>query len=191
MFAPEAQLTAGEVLRAFHHDEPFLFLGAAFNTVTIILIGLCIIRRKADGMLLSLACFAHLYGIRLWINSDLLRLSIPASEFFHRFSAAVDYLVPVSGIYLFLFRWVSRQAGDMYPIFVVLFLSLSAGSMLFGTPCGIPRHQQHGDRCGPDRGRVAMVSTDGTRSRFARDRRWTILLCASRHFRQRLQAFAH
>jgi hypothetical protein len=47
MLAFDAQLTANEVLRAFHHDEPFLFLGAAFNTVTIILIGLCVNRRKA------------------------------------------------------------------------------------------------------------------------------------------------
>ncbi|HMG86217.1 MAG TPA: PP2C family protein-serine/threonine phosphatase [Terracidiphilus sp.] len=134
MFALEAQLTAGEVLRAFHHDEPFLFLGAAFNTVTIILIGLCIIRRKADGMLLSLACFAHLYGIRLWINSDLLRLSIPASEFFHRFSAAVDYLVPVPAFIFFYFAGFLGKAGRFVaPIFVVLFLGLSAGSMLFGT----------------------------------------------------------
>jgi sigma-B regulation protein RsbU (phosphoserine phosphatase) len=82
MLAYDAQLTAAEVLRAFHHDEPFLFLGAAFNTVTLILIGLCIIRRKADGMLLSLAWFAHLYGLRLWINSELLHLSVPPPNSF-------------------------------------------------------------------------------------------------------------
>ena len=130
----EVQLTACEVLRAFHHDEPFLFLGAAFNTVTIILIGLCIIRRKADGMLLSLAWFAHLYGIRLWINSDLLRLSIPASEFFHRTAAAVDYMVPVPAFIFFNFAGFMGKAGKyLTPIFVTLFLGLSAGSMLFGT----------------------------------------------------------
>ncbi|MGA7242919.1 MAG: hypothetical protein WBX19_07040 [Terracidiphilus sp.] len=60
MLALDTQLTASEVLRAFHRDEPFLFLGAAFNTVTIILIGLIIIRRRWDGLLLSLAWFAHL-----------------------------------------------------------------------------------------------------------------------------------
>jgi sigma-B regulation protein RsbU (phosphoserine phosphatase) len=134
MLAFDAPITAGEVLRAFHHDEPFLFLGAAFNTVTIILIGLCIIRRKADGMLLSLAWFAHLYGIRLWINSDLLRLSIPPSEFFHRLSAAVDYLVPVPAFIFFHFAGFLGKMGKIItPIFTILFLSLSAGSMLFGT----------------------------------------------------------
>ena len=134
MLAFDAQITAAEVLRAFHHDEPFLFLGAAFNTVTIILIGLCVIRRKVDGMLLSLAWFAHLYGIRLWINSDLLRLSIPPSEFFHRLSAAVDYLVPVPAFIFFHFAgFLGKMGKFITPIFIVLFLVLSAGSMLFGT----------------------------------------------------------
>src|SRR5579859_7748838 len=134
MLALDPPITAGEVLRAFHHDEPFLFLGAAFNTVTIILLGLCIIRRKADGMLLSLAWFAHLYGIRLWINSDLLHLSIPPSEFFHRLSAAVDYLVPVPAFIFFHFAGFLGKIGKIItPVFTILFLSLSAGSMLFGT----------------------------------------------------------
>jgi len=134
MLVIDAQLTAGEVLRAFHHDEPFLFLGAAFNTVTIILIGLCVIRRKADSLLLSLAWFAHLYGVRLWINSELLYLSVPPSEFFHRLSAAVDYLVPVPAFIFFHFAGFLGKAGRIItPIFVALFCSLSAGSLLFGT----------------------------------------------------------
>lgn len=134
MFALEAQLTAGEVLRAFHHDEPFLFLGAAFNTVTIILIGLCVIRRRVDGLLLSLAWFAHLYGLRLWINADLLRLSIPPSEFFHRLAAAVDYMVPVPAFLFFHFAGFLGKLGKFItPFFLILFLCLSAASMIFGT----------------------------------------------------------
>jgi len=134
MLVIDAQLTAGEVLRAFHHDEPFLFLGAAFNTVTIILVGLCVIRRKADSLLLSLAWFAHLYGVRLWINSELLYLSVPPSEFFHRISAAVDYLVPVPAFIFFHFAGFLGKAGRIItPIFVALFCGLSAGSLLFGT----------------------------------------------------------
>ena len=134
MFMLDAQLTAGEVLRAFHHDEPFLFLGAAFNTVTIILIGLCVIRRRADGLLLSLAWFAHLYGIRLWINSDLLRLSVPPSEFFHRLSAAVDYIVPVPAFLFFHFAgFLGKVSKVVTPVFVILFLCLSGGALIFGT----------------------------------------------------------
>ncbi|MGC2614956.1 MAG: PP2C family protein-serine/threonine phosphatase [Terracidiphilus sp.] len=134
MLAFDSQLTASEVLRAFHHDEPFLFLGAAFNTVTIILIGLCVIRRRVDGMLLSLAWFAHLYGIRLWINSDLLHLSIPPSEFFHRLAAAVDYIVPVPAFLFFHFAGFLGKPGKIVtPLFVILFLGLSSSSLIFGT----------------------------------------------------------
>lgn len=129
----ESQLTAGEVLRAFHHDEPFLFLGAAFNTVTIILVGLCIIRRKADGMLLSLAWFAHLYGIRLWIDSDLLQLSVPPSPFFHRLTAAVNFLVPIPAfIYFHYAGFLGKMGRYITPAFIVLFSTLVALTMALG-----------------------------------------------------------
>jgi sigma-B regulation protein RsbU (phosphoserine phosphatase) len=134
MLAPDAQLTANELLRAFHHDLPFLFLGAAFNTVTIILIGLCVIRRRVDGLLLSLAWFAQLYGIRLWVNSELLHLSVPDSESFHRLSAAVDYMVPVPAFLFFHFAGFLGKMGKIVtPVFVTLFACLSAASLIFGT----------------------------------------------------------
>src|SRR5581483_10531285 len=133
MLAFDTQLTAAAVLRAFHHDEPFLFLGAAFNTVTIILLGLSAIRRKADGMLLSLAWFANLYGVRLWMNSEVLQISIPPSEFFHRISAAVDYLVPVPAFLFFHYAgFLGKMGRYITPAFGLLFVGLSAGSMLFG-----------------------------------------------------------
>ena len=132
MLVIDAQLTAGEVLRAFHHDEPFLFLGAAFNTVTIILVGLCVIRRKPDGLLLSLAWFAHLYGIRLWINSELLYLSVPPSEFFHRLRAAIDYLVPVPAWIFFNYAGFLGRLSKNLLAFLSIFIGLSVASLVFG-----------------------------------------------------------
>jgi phosphoserine phosphatase RsbU/P len=129
----QAQLTAAQVLRAFHHDEPFLFLGAAFNTVTIIVIGLCVIRRKPDGLLLSLAWFAHLYGVRLWTNSELLSLSDPPSESLHRIRAAIDYLVPVPAFIFFHYAGFLGRLSKNLPIFIAIFLGLSAGTLFFGT----------------------------------------------------------
>lgn len=128
----ESQLTAGEVLRAFHHDEAFLFLGAAFNTVTIILVGLCIIRRKADGMLLSLAWFAHLYGIRLWMNSELLSMSETPSESLHRIRAAIDYLVPVPAFMFFNYAGFLGRLSKNLMVFLGLFIGLSVASLIFG-----------------------------------------------------------
>lgn len=133
MLVFDSQFTAGEVLRAFHHDEPFLFLGAAFNTVTIILIGLCLIRRKADGMLLSLAWFAHLYGIRLWMDSHLLQLSVPPTEFFQRLSTAVNFLVPIPAFIFFHFAgFLGKMGRYITPAFIVLFSFLVAATMALG-----------------------------------------------------------
>jgi sigma-B regulation protein RsbU (phosphoserine phosphatase) len=134
MLALDTQLTASEVLRAFHRDEPFLFLGAAFNTVTIILIGLIIIRRRWDGLLLSLAWFAHLYGLRLWMNSNILQLTIPPSEFFHRFASAVNYLVPIPAFIFFHFAGFLGKLGRIItPVFIVLFSGLVATTLLWGS----------------------------------------------------------
>ena len=134
MLAFETQLTASEVLRVFHHDQPFLFLGAAFNTVTIILIGLCVIRRRADGLLLSLAWFSHLYGIRLWMNSGLLQLTVPPSEFFNRFGAALNYLVPIPAFIFFRFvGFLGKLGRIIIPIFIVLFSTLVAATLYWGS----------------------------------------------------------
>ena len=46
----DTQLTASEVLRTFHRDEPFLFLGAAFTTVGILSAAFCVLRRRFDAL---------------------------------------------------------------------------------------------------------------------------------------------
>src|ERR1700690_4031820 len=61
----DTQLSASEVLRAFHHDEPYLILGAAFSTVAIVAIGYCVLRRRFDALVIWMAIFAYLYGQRL------------------------------------------------------------------------------------------------------------------------------
>ncbi len=58
-----------EVLRAFHRDEAFLFLGSAFTTVGIVAIAFCSLRRRFDALLVYLAIFAILYGQRLWLQA--------------------------------------------------------------------------------------------------------------------------
>lgn len=133
MLAFNTQLTATEVLHAFHHDEPLLFLGAAFNTVTIILLGLCAIRRKADGLLLSLAWFAHLYGIRLWMDSDLLQMSVPSSEFFHRLGSALNYFVPIPAFLFFHFAGFLGKLGRyITPLVLILFSCLITATFVSG-----------------------------------------------------------
>jgi len=132
MLALDAPITAAEVLRAFHHDEPYLFLGAAFNTVTIILVGLCVVRRKPDGLLLSLAWFAHLYGIRLWMNSELLSISESPSEAVHRIRAAVDYLVPVPAWIFFNYAGFLGRLSKNLLLFLSIFIGLAIAALAVG-----------------------------------------------------------
>src|SRR5580698_9272469 len=101
MLMIDTQLTANEVLRAFHHDEPRLILGSAFDTVAVIAIGICLIRRRLDPLLIWLAIFAHLYGARLWLDSNILSLAVPDSEFLKHLRAAISPLVPVPAFIFF------------------------------------------------------------------------------------------
>ncbi|KAA6459709.1 hypothetical protein DYQ86_16465 [Acidobacteria bacterium AB60] len=101
MLLADSQLTANEVLRVFHHDEPYLFLGAAFTTIGVMSIAFCAVRRRFDPLLVWLAIFAHLYGQRLWLNAGLLRLTVPPSAFFDRLTAIVNFLVPIPALWFF------------------------------------------------------------------------------------------
>ena len=100
MFQPP-QLTAPDVLRVFHHDVPYLFLGAAFTTLGILAVAFSAIRRKWDALLLYFALFAVLYGQRLWVQASLLELLAPQSVFLGSLRSAIDYLVPIPAFLFF------------------------------------------------------------------------------------------
>jgi len=105
MILLDTQLTASEVLRAFHHDEPYLFLGSAFTTVGFVSIGYCVLRRRFDALLVWMAIFASLYGQRLWLDTYLLGMSVPDSALLDRLRFVVSLLVPVPAFIFF------REAG--------------------------------------------------------------------------------
>lgn len=119
----DTQLTASEVLRVFRHDEPYLLLGAAFTTVSIVAVAFCAIRRRLDALLVSLAVFALLYGQRLWLDSRLLHLTIPPSEFFDRLISVVDYLVPIPAFLFFQAAGFLGKRGKGSTIALVSFFS--------------------------------------------------------------------
>ena len=133
MLVLDGQLTAIEVLRAFHHDEPKLILGAAFDTVAVIAIGICVVRRRFDPLLVWLAIFAHLYGGRLWLDSNILSMTIPSSEFFHRLRPAVNSLIPVPGFIFFQVAGLLPKRGKIFTYsLVAIFLGITISTLLFG-----------------------------------------------------------
>ena len=133
MFLADHQLTANEVLRVFHHDEPYLFLGAAFTTVALVAIAFCFIRRRFDPLLVWLAVFAYLYGQRLWLDAGLLRLTVPATEFFDRLRTVADYVVPIPAILFFQAAgFLGRQGKRITGLLTLLFTALALAAAAFG-----------------------------------------------------------
>ena len=133
MVLADTQLTAIQVLRAFHHDQPYLILGSAFSTVAVLLIGICVVRRRWDALLVWLAIFAHLYGQRLWLDSDLLRMTIPDSEFIHRLRAALNHLIPVPGFIFFQIAGLLPRRGKIFTYtLIAVFLGLTVATLVIG-----------------------------------------------------------
>jgi sigma-B regulation protein RsbU (phosphoserine phosphatase) len=129
----EAQLTAKEVLNTFHRDEPYLFLGAAFSTASIVSAAFCVLRRRFDALLVCLAVFSFLYGQRLWLDADLLRLTLPDTEFFTRLRTEVDYLVPIPGfIFFYVAGFLGRRGKPITIALSLLFLGLTIGTVFLG-----------------------------------------------------------
>jgi sigma-B regulation protein RsbU (phosphoserine phosphatase) len=73
----DPHITASDLLRVFHRDEPYLFLGAAFTTVAIVAAAFSFLRRKLDSLTIYFALFAFLYGQRLWVQAGVLEVLVP------------------------------------------------------------------------------------------------------------------
>lgn len=133
MYLGDAQLTAGEVLRAFQHDELRLFLGAAFTTVGLVSAGFCLIRRRADALLISLAAFAFLYGLRMWLDADILILTMRPSEWFHWLRHVVNPLVPVPAFIFFQAAGLLPRRGKPFTYAAIsMFLLLTVLAAVLG-----------------------------------------------------------
>jgi phosphoserine phosphatase RsbU/P len=92
-------LTADQVLQAFHNDGPSLFFGAMIMAVGLVAAAFSSIRRKHDPILIYLAFFAGLYGLRMWIKTDLLSLTLQGSWWYPRLRSAIDYVVPIPSFF--------------------------------------------------------------------------------------------
>jgi phosphoserine phosphatase RsbU/P len=98
MYAPD--VTADQVLQAFRHDVPTLLFGAMIMAVGLVSVAFSEIRRKHDPILIYLAFFAGLYGLRMWIQSGIFTM-MQGWSFYPRVSAAIDFVVPIPA-FLFL-----------------------------------------------------------------------------------------
>jgi phosphoserine phosphatase RsbU/P len=133
MLAPSPQLSAGELLNIFHHDEAYLFLGSAFTTIGLLAGAFCLIRRKFDALLIYFALFAVLYGQRLWVQAQLLGVLIPPSGFFDELRSVIDFVVPIPALlFLDAAGLIQRNARYVGYAFVASEAGLAFSTVAFG-----------------------------------------------------------
>ena len=132
MAAPDAQLTAHQVLQIFRTDAPYLFLGAAFTTFGLVCGAFAFLSRKFEAMLFWLAVFAILYGQRMWLQTPTLSLLWPTA-FFFRLATASNYLVPIPGFFYFQAAgFLGRYGRRIATALALPFLYLFFATILFG-----------------------------------------------------------
>jgi phosphoserine phosphatase RsbU/P len=128
MNAPAPTLTAGQVLQAFHHDAFNLFVGAAIVAVGLVAAAFSAIRRKLDPVLIYFALFAVLYGLRMWMQSNLMELTMQGSWFYARLTAALGFTVAIPAFLFFKAAGILRRQATIlsYGLGIVLgFLALA------------------------------------------------------------------
>lgn len=131
MAAPDT--SAGDVLRAFHRDAPYLFLGAAFVAVGLVSAAFAAIRRKHDSLLIYFGLFAAFYGLRLWIQSTLLGMTVHGSTFYARLRSGIDYSVLIPAFLFFTSLGLPRRFDRVVGYAMVgIGGALAAGTFLFG-----------------------------------------------------------
>ena len=105
------EISAADVLSAFHRDAPYLFMGAAFVTVGLVSAALASLRRKPDLLLIYFALFAILYGLRLWVQCNLLQMSLQGSSFYLRLLSGIDFIIPVPAVLFFRAAGLLNRIG--------------------------------------------------------------------------------
>jgi hypothetical protein len=85
-------MSAEEVLTAFRHNAPYLFLGAAFAAVGMVSAAFAVLGRQRDPLLICFALFAALYGLRLWISLPILAMMAQGATFYARLRGAVNHV---------------------------------------------------------------------------------------------------
>lgn len=127
------QYSSSQLLHAIHHDQLYLFLGAAFVTVGLVSAAFSLLRRRLDSLLLWLALFAILYGARLWTRTNMIAFELPHTPGFRALISAVTFLIPIPAFFFFeaagfLGSWGKKTVYAATVVFLVLF----AGTILLG-----------------------------------------------------------
>ncbi len=134
MYVPAPEMTADQVLQVFHHDAPSLFLGAAIVAVGLVATAFSVLRRKLDPVLIYFALFAVLYGLRMWIQANLLQLMMQGSPFYTRLRHAIDFVVPIPAFFfLDAAGFLHRRTRNATRLLAVILGGLALATLAVGS----------------------------------------------------------
>ncbi|MGD0735895.1 MAG: PP2C family protein-serine/threonine phosphatase [Terracidiphilus sp.] len=125
-------LTGNQVLGAFHRDAPYLFLGSAFIAAGLVAIGLCLLRRKFNALLVWLGFFAGLYGLRLWLRAEIVEIGL-TDVFSYRLASAIDFLILIPSLNFFRAAgFLGKRTLKFTFVTRTVFLAMFAETLAFG-----------------------------------------------------------
>jgi sigma-B regulation protein RsbU (phosphoserine phosphatase) len=107
-------------LRAFLRASPYLFAGSAFIAFGLVAAVLACIRRKFEALLVYFALFASLYGLRMWVQSDIVRAAWANSAVYIRSSSAMDFLMPIPAFLFLSAAGLLHRSGRMVGYFLAV-----------------------------------------------------------------------
>ena len=128
------QPTAADVLRAFRADEMRLFIAASSVAIGLVTIGFLFIRKRFDRLLSFFAWFAVIYGIRLWMQSEIHGLMTQASPPLNKFQLALNFFVAVPAFLFFEASGLIDRAGRVTVYAVCLVEMFLIGAIFLGLP---------------------------------------------------------
>ncbi len=131
MLPPDPQISVDHLLRTFHRDEIYLFLGAAITTIGLLAAAFSLLRRRLDPLLLWFALFAVLYGARMWMTNQL--LGLPDTSTFERLRVAVGFLIPIPAFFfLRTLDLLSRFARSVVYAITPVSVTLALATLILG-----------------------------------------------------------
>jgi sigma-B regulation protein RsbU (phosphoserine phosphatase) len=139
MSAAAPKMSAGEVLSAFHGDAPYLFLGAAFVAVGLVSAAFAVIRRKRDSLLIYFSLFAVFYGLRLWVHTTLLGITVQGSPFYTRLRSGIDYIPIIFGVLFFNSLGLLTRVDRIVAYVVAILSAVLAFATFISGPSAIYR----------------------------------------------------
>ena len=92
-----------------------------------------VLRRRRDSLLIFFALFAALYGLRLWISSPLLAMTVPSSTIYPRVRAGFSYIILIPAFLFFISLGLRRRIERVVGYATVgLGCILASATFLFG-----------------------------------------------------------